>query len=187
MCPHLPDYSVIRNHENTKELSLNDLTPEIEPNRPNGHYGRGYAQGNGDYVSETLAAKSNDDMINKKAYEQERFSQGSEASHSAGSEKQTDIANGLPADAASIETPIHDASIEKYSTLQNDLQQHIGSQDRGLESSRESRGQSMTHEESRDTKSEFSATRDELQKHIDTGQQSLDPTIDRTNQNQWER
>jgi hypothetical protein len=39
--------------------------PDLEPERPEKHYGQaGYAQGDGDYVSETIAATKNDQMIN---------------------------------------------------------------------------------------------------------------------------
>jgi hypothetical protein len=39
-----------------------------EPTRPETHYGERYAQGQGDYVSETTAARQNDRMINSEYY-----------------------------------------------------------------------------------------------------------------------
>lgn len=39
-----------------------------EPTRPEQHYGERYAQGVGDYVSETQAARQNDAMINREYY-----------------------------------------------------------------------------------------------------------------------
>jgi hypothetical protein len=49
--------------------------PESEPTRPEEHYGARYAQGVGDYVSETTAARQNDEMINREYRAHDRSAQ----------------------------------------------------------------------------------------------------------------